>query len=92
MLKQITTRTLTTLLALFAVQVYAIPSLQLGPGDGSGWSYSDSPFEDPSGMDTWIYDGGFNVGDSASFIATANATKADGGNGAFAWEARDTHI
>ena len=94
MLKLIIKRTLTTLLALFTIQVYALPSLQLGPSaDGyssTGWTYNDSPYEDPSGLDTWIYDGGFNVGDTVTFSALANATKADGGNGSYAWASADT--
>ena len=60
---------------LFSVSAYAIPSLQLS-GDGSAdWSYD-------TGDDTWI------VSETNSFnlLAHANASKADGGNGYFAWD------
>ena len=67
------------LLTLFAASIYsstvlALPALQLG-GDGtSGWNYD-------SGTDTWI------VTDSSfTLSAYANAAKADGGDGSYAWD------
>jgi len=65
------------LLALFTVyssSVLALPALQLG-GDGtSGWDYD-------LGTQTWV------VTDSSfTLSAYANATTADGGNGAYAWD------
>ena len=55
----------------------ALPVLQLGPDTGDpGWNYDNN-------TETWIYTGG------ASFTlnAYANATRTDGGNGAYGWDA-----
>ena len=55
----------------------ALPVLQLGPDTSdSGWTYDNN-------TETWTYTGG------ASFTlnAYANATRTDGGNGAYGWDA-----
>ena len=55
--------------------VYALPALQLGPGN------------DP--LDDWIYNNSTQTWDLAgtgSLAAYANATMANGGNGDYAWE------
>ncbi|MGY6277044.1 choice-of-anchor N protein [Methylomonas sp. MgM2] len=70
-------RKIPIILALSAVMVspaFALNPLQLGPGDAAGWSYIGG------GDDTWYTN-------QASFTlnAYANATKADGGNGNYAW-------
>ena len=58
---------------LFTSSAMATPALQLGP-DGTGWSYDTT-------TQTWIYDGTQPL----SLAAYANATKDQGGNGAYAW-------
>ena len=57
----------------------AFPSLQLGPGDTTNpdWSYVN---------ETWVYDGGSTF----DLLAFANATKADGGKGDYAWDTTGT--
>jgi hypothetical protein len=57
---------------------HALPVLQLGPTSAAGWSYD-------AGSETWVFTGGSNA--TANLSAFANATKADGGKGAFAWDA-----
>ena len=53
---------------------WALPSLQLGPGDDASWTYVGG------GDDTWY------VGDTAFTLgAYANALKEDGGNGDYAF-------
>jgi hypothetical protein len=55
----------------------ALPSLQLGPGAGN-WFYDVA-------SETWL------TGDNPlELAALANATKADGGNGAYAWDQTST--
>ena len=58
---------------LAAGNAAAIPSLQLGPGAGS-WSYDLT-------TQTWV-----TTDNPLQLAATANATTADGGNGAYAWD------
>jgi hypothetical protein len=66
---------------LFAIAVgsagtaSALPALQLGPGSFGGWSYDAS-------TQTWIASAA-----PLELAAYANATAAQGGNGAFAWDA-----
>ena len=55
----------------------ALPSLQLGPGGGS-WSYDVA-------SETWL-----TSDNPLELLATANAIKADGGNGAYAWDQTST--
>jgi len=55
----------------FAGPVYALPSLQLGPGSTGTWSYDNG---------TWIVNEG-----SFDFNAYANALKSQGGDGHYAW-------
>jgi hypothetical protein len=62
---------------LVAASAQALPSLQLGPGGGS-WTYDTA-------SSTWL------TGDNPlSLMALANATMADGGNGAYAWDQTST--
>jgi hypothetical protein len=53
----------------------ALPALQLGPGSLGDWSYDTS-------TDTWV-----TGSNPFELLALANATNADGGNGAYAWDA-----
>jgi hypothetical protein len=62
---------------LVAGSAQAIPSLQLGPGAGS-WTYDLS-------TQTWV-----TTDNPLQLAATANATTADGGNGAYAWDTLGT--
>jgi hypothetical protein len=61
---------------LIASPSFAIPSLQLGPGGSSDWTYVGG------GDDTWYYNGA----QPFTLNAYANATGDDGGNGDYAWE------
>jgi len=58
---------------LLASVAQALPSLQLGPGAGS-WSYDLT-------TQTWV-----TSDDPLELAAFANATKADGGHGGYAWD------
>jgi hypothetical protein len=62
---------------LVAGSAQAIPSLQLGPGTGS-WTYDTT-------TQTWV-----TTDNPLQLAATANATTADGGNGAYAWDTLGT--
>jgi hypothetical protein len=67
------------LAAAFGSTAFALPSLQLGPTAGApGWTYDE-------GSETWVFSGAENA--TANLSAFANATQANGGNGAFAWDA-----
>jgi len=65
--------------ALLATAANALPALQLGPTTipSSGWTYNTT-------TDTWVYTG--SQSSTANLSAFANATRANGGNGAFAWD------
>ena len=55
----------------------ALPSLQLGAGSGN-WTYD-------TGTGTWV-----TADNPLQLLATANATKEDGGKGAYAWSEKGT--
>ena len=62
---------------LLSSAAQALPSLQLGPGSGN-WSYDLL-------TQTWV-----TADNPLELLATANATKADGGNGDYAWDQTTT--
>lgn len=62
---------------LSASAAQALPSLQLGPGSGN-WTYD-------SVTETWL-----TADNPLELLATANATKADGGHGDYAWDQTTT--
>lgn len=66
--------------SVIASTAYALPSLQLGPTSipSANWSYNTT-------SDTWDYVG--DTDSTAYLSAFANATAANGGNGAYAWDA-----
>jgi hypothetical protein len=66
---------LLSLSALLCTTVQALPSLQLGGDGSSSWSYDNT-------TQTWVVSG------TSAFTLNvfANASKADGGNGGFAWD------
>lgn len=66
--------------ALLASTAFALPALQLGPTTipSANWSYNTT-------TETWDYVGG--PASTAYLSAFANATDANGGNGAYAWDA-----
>lgn len=63
-----------SIVSLFAATASAIPALQLGPGSSGGWTYDTT-------TETWV-----TSSSSFELLATANATKIDGGNGDYAWD------
>lgn len=65
--------------ALSAGNAYALPSLQLGPGDDDSWEYVGG------GDDTWYVDE-----DAYTVMAYANAQEEDGGNGDYAFTGENT--
>jgi len=71
--------------AVFSSTAFSIPALQLGP---TGYPTLSPDWNYDTGEESWVFTG--SEGSSATLSAYANATKDDGGNGKFAWEANGT--
>lgn len=69
---------------------YALPALQLGPGDASGWTYydTDNTGETTSNgtSNTWVYSGGNNLTLNAYANCLLDDAFCTNQNGKFAWD------